>query len=139
MLRHVQWLDTGSATAYDQWRHGGAALPGGARPSTSRATQGDVDLPAYNFTAADLGSERADRDPAMAWSARALLVAVLLVRVARLRAAGSACSARCRGAAALRALFVAATRPWRLAGGAGADRADGPGGRVGAAGAGARG
>ena len=57
------------ATAHDQW-------PAAARASTARARRarralrGDVDLPAYNFTAADLGSDRADRDLAMAWLAR---------------------------------------------------------------------
>ena len=41
--------------------------------------EGDIDYPAYNLTAAELGVERADRDLAMAWIARALL----LLRAAR--------------------------------------------------------
>jgi hypothetical protein len=64
-----------------------------------------VDLPAYNFTAADLGAARADRDPAMAVLARILLgLIVLLVMIG---AVGRV--------PALRALWLGATRPWRLA------------------------
>lgn len=115
VLRHAEWLDTGSSAAYDGWRTAEAEYRT-ARADHVARYEGDVDLPAYSFTAADLGEERADRDPAMAWGARALLV-VLLVALGlgsapgqRLLRAGTA-----PGAAALRALFVAATRPWRLA------------------------
>ncbi|GAA4346919.1 hypothetical protein [Angustibacter luteus] len=115
VLRHAQWLDTGSATAYRQWRAAERRYRA-ARAQHVARYQGDVDLPAYNFTAADLGSERADRDLAMAWTARGLLVLLLLAlglgspvgqRVLR--------RGQAPGAVALRALFVTVTRPWRLA------------------------
>jgi hypothetical protein len=106
VLRHVQWLDTGDAAAYDAWRSAER------RYVTARAAHvtrygGDVDLPAFNFTAADLGATRADRDPLMAWLARALLALLLTVL-----AAGALGRRRWP---ALHALWVGATRPWRLA------------------------
>ncbi|WP_081844521.1 hypothetical protein [Cellulomonas sp. URHE0023] len=104
VLRRVQWLDTGSPAAYDQWRSAEETFRA-ARVEHEARYAGDVDLPAYNFTAADLGAERADRDPAMAWLARGLLAVVLTVLVIG--------AVRPR-ATALRALFVATTRPWRL-------------------------
>jgi hypothetical protein len=64
----------------------------------------DLDLPAFNLTAANLGLERAERDEPMAWLARGLLVAVLATL-----AAGAF-----RRSTALRALWTGATRPWRL-------------------------
>ncbi|WP_426592458.1 hypothetical protein ACPPVS_11790 [Cellulomonas sp. McL0617] len=104
VLRRVQWLDTGSSVAYDRWRSAEQAFRT-ARAEHEARYAGDVNLPAYNFTAADLGAARADRDPTMAWLARGLLVAVLLVLVLG--------AVRPRSIA-LHALFVATTRPWRL-------------------------
>lgn len=104
VLRRVQWLDTGSSTADDQWRSAEQEFDR-ARTEHEARYGGDVDLPAYSFTAADLGAERADRDPTMAWLARGLFLGVLLVLVLG--------AVRPRSTA-LRALFVATTRPWRL-------------------------
>lgn len=104
VLRRVEWLDTGSATAYEQWRSAEQAFRS-ARAEHDERYAGDLALPAYSFTAADLGAERADRDPAMAWWARGLLVGVLVVLLLG--------AVRPRSTA-LRALFVAVTRPWRL-------------------------
>ncbi|GIG22284.1 hypothetical protein Cch01nite_30080 [Cellulomonas chitinilytica] len=111
VLRHAQWLDTGSATAHAQWQEAEREYRTARAVHVDRYT-GDVALPAYNFTAADLGSERADRDPAMAWLARGLLAATL----AALLLGSAAVQRRWRapGAAALRALLVAVVRPWRL-------------------------
>jgi hypothetical protein len=112
VLRHEQWLDTGSASAKAAWasaettyRHAVAA---------HESTYGhDIALPAYNFTAANLGLQRDDRDPAMAWLAR-----VLLVLLAAVLALGSGPGQRLLrgrpGAAALRGLWLGATRPWRV-------------------------
>ena len=77
---------------------------------------GNLDWPAYNFTAADLGALRADRDPAMAWLAR-ILIGLLLVALLLGSPLGQRLLKRGEmpGAAGLRALFTAATRPWRLA------------------------
>jgi hypothetical protein len=104
VLRHAQWLDTGSAAARDAWQ---AAADDYARASAEHVRRygGDLDLPAFNVTAANLGLERAERDEPMAWLARGLLVAVL---------ATLAVGALRRRPVAVRALWLGATRPWRL-------------------------
>ncbi|OZV77560.1 hypothetical protein CA850_22685 [Micromonospora echinospora] len=107
VLRHAQWLDTGSRTAYDAWRLAGTAYRD-ARDAHRQRYGADLDLPAYNFTAADLGADRADRDPAMAWAARVLLGAILVVVLLGLRGRGF-------GGAAARGLLLGAVRPWRVA------------------------
>ncbi len=105
MLRHAQWLDTGSTAARDAWR---AAVDRyeTARTEHLRRYGDNLDLPAYNLTAADLGLDRAERDEPMAWFARGLLVAILAVLVV---------GALRRRPVALPALWTGATRPWRLA------------------------
>ena len=111
ILHQAQWHDTGSADAYAAWQSDRDAFVALAAEHTATYT-GDVNYPAYNLTAAQLGVERADRDLAMAWLARILLVlAVTWVVIGML-------SARTRlvrrpGAAAARAAWLAATRPWR--------------------------
>jgi hypothetical protein len=109
VLRHAQWLDTGSSTARRAWldaRSGYIA----ARDAHVRRYGADTALPAYNFTAADLGVDRADRDVTMAWLARALLAAVL-----GLLGVGLLAGRRSVRLAGLHALAVGATRPWRVA------------------------
>ncbi|MGQ0838570.1 hypothetical protein [Actinokineospora sp.] len=114
VLRHAEWLDTGSASADDASAVARTRYEA-ARDRHVQRHGGDIDLPAYNFTAADIGLARADRDQTMAWLARALLVALLAAF-----ALGSARGQRLLrggtlpGAAALRALWVGATRPWRI-------------------------
>ncbi|MDI1461535.1 hypothetical protein QEZ54_11180 [Catellatospora sp. KI3] len=103
VLRHTQWLDTGDQAAYDAWRQAETTYRA-ARELHNGRYRGNVDLPAFNFTAADLGAVRADRDPAMAWVARILLVLIALVVLWGWR-----------GGRAARALWLGATRPWRLA------------------------
>ncbi|MZD08724.1 hypothetical protein GTW43_27130, partial [Streptomyces sp. SID5785] len=72
VLWHKRWLDTGSAHAAERWHAAEARYRTAA--ATHRHRYGHrLDLPAYNFTAADLGLRRADRDPSMAWCARGLL------------------------------------------------------------------
>ncbi len=108
ILRHAEWLDTGSAQAEQEWTAARARFETAAT-THERRWAGDVDLPAYNLTAARLGMERADCDPAMAWLARLLLVLVV---------GWLAVGALGRGrfsAPAARALWVAGTRPWRAA------------------------
>lgn len=107
VLRHAQWLDTGAPAARHDWRRAAAAYHE-ARDVHRQRYGADLDLPAYNFTAADLGARRADRDPAMAWAARALLASILLVLLLGLRGRGF-------GAAAARGLLLGALRPWRVA------------------------
>ncbi|HWB37743.1 MAG TPA: hypothetical protein VHA75_17140, partial [Rugosimonospora sp.] len=123
VLRHAQWLDTGSSSAHSAWLAGRADYLS-ARDEHVRRYGDDVALPAYNFTAADLGLARADRDGTMAWLARALLALLmiayalgsapgqrLLTRLSRRPGAGEP---GLPGAAGLRALWIGTTRPWRV-------------------------
>jgi hypothetical protein len=111
VLRHSQWLDTGSDTAKEQWAVARAAFDGFATEHEAR--YGDsIELPAFNLTAARIGETRAALDLPMAWLARVaggLLVLWLalgiLARWPRFAA--------WPGAAAARALWLAGTRPWR--------------------------
>jgi hypothetical protein len=104
VLRHAQWLDTGDPAARDAWQSAAARYRTEAAGHTHRYGD-DLDLPAYNLTAADLGLTRAERDEPMAWLARGLLVAVLAVL---------AMGAVRRRPTALHALWTGATRPWQL-------------------------
>jgi Glycosyl hydrolase family 67 C-terminus len=101
MLRHAEWLDTGSSAAEDAW-HTAAARYEKARADHLARYGDDRDLPAFNLTAADIGLSLAQRDATMAWLARILLVLLLLAPAFR------------RPLWA-RALWTASTRPWRLA------------------------
>lgn len=76
VLRHAQWLDTGSGDARDAWAEARDRFDAAAVDHEQRYGD-DVDLPAYNLTAARLGEERAERDLPMAWLARAGLLLVL--------------------------------------------------------------
>jgi hypothetical protein len=105
VLYHAQWLDTGSGDAYDAWQQAHATYAQARAEHVARYA-GDLDWPAYNFIAADLGSARADRDLAMAWLARGLLALLVVAALVAWRRPD---------AVALRALWTAATRPWRLA------------------------
>ena len=97
VLRHAQWLDTGSGAARDAWAAARGRFDAAAADHEHRYA-GDVDLPAYNLTAARLGEERAERDLPMAWLARAgLLVVLCLLGLTRTG----------------RTMVRAALRPWR--------------------------
>jgi hypothetical protein len=102
VLRHAQWLDTGSAQAYAQWEQ---ARDGFAVAAAAHEAQyaGNLDYPAYNLTAARIGLERAERDLPMAWAARALLLLSVLWLLAG------------HFWRAPRAMLIAATQPWRAA------------------------
>jgi len=130
VLRHVQWLDTGSAAAKREW-YAAQTRYEAARTVHLRTYGHDLALPAYNVTAADIGVLRADRDPAMAWLARALLALILLAfalgrmsgrrrptaggdGTTRGHGPGSAAQGNWPGSAALCALWLGATRPWRV-------------------------
>ncbi|PJI90951.1 hypothetical protein [Luteimicrobium subarcticum] len=134
-LRQAQWLDTGSSSAQDAWKAAEARFRSALAAHEARYGD-DVDLPAYNATAAGLGLARADRDVAMAWLARGLLV----VGVAALGlGAWSRRRPRFPGHRALQALWTGGVTPWRLGppatrtdaraenGGADDDGAGGPG------------
>ncbi|GAA1917150.1 hypothetical protein [Nocardioides hwasunensis] len=75
MLRHALWLDTGEGR--EVWQTARERFDAAAAPH--EATYGEeLELPAYNLTAARIGEQRAVRDPAMAWLARGGLLALLL-------------------------------------------------------------
>ena len=107
VLRQAQWHDTGSAEAYAAWSDAKTAFLASA-DAHETAYAGNVDYPAYNLTAARLGIDRAERDLPMAWAARILLVLVLLWLVLGILGIRSL-----PGAKAARAMWTAATRPWR--------------------------
>lgn len=111
-LRQAQWHDTGEQAAYERWDAARRAFEASAA-AHERDHAGDPYFPAYNLTAAELGVDRAERDLPMAWAARVLLVLVA-AWLAYGIAAGAA-RAGWPGARAARALWVAATRPWRAA------------------------
>lgn len=137
-LQHGEWLGSGDADTRAAWAEARDAY------DVSRAhhvdTYGDnIYLPAYTFDAADLGVQRAERDNAIAWIARGLGIVLLLAlllgttpgqrvlaRVSGRRSTPSDDVAPpIPGALGLRALWVGATRPWRVAElGSGAGRAD---------------
>jgi hypothetical protein len=83
VLRHAEWLDTGDGSARDAWAVARDRFDVAAADHEERYA-GDVDLPAYNLTAARLGEERAERDLPMAWLARGgLLVLLVLLALTR--------------------------------------------------------
>jgi len=102
VLRHAQWLDTGESAARNAWSTARADFVRAADRHEARYA-GDLDLPAYNLTAARIGVERADRDLPMAWAARGALLAVV---------AWMAWGVRRRGSTA-RAHLISAVAPWR--------------------------
>ncbi|MFT3715316.1 MAG: hypothetical protein QM774_05005 [Gordonia sp. (in: high G+C Gram-positive bacteria)] len=109
VLHDAAWRDTGSAAQKQAWRDARTAFAASSADHLKRYS-GDVDHPAYNLTAADLGMRRADRNPAMAWAARILLVVaavwLILGLLRRVRPA--------------RATLTAALVPWRAEEAAGA-------------------
>ncbi|MFL6078678.1 MAG: hypothetical protein ACJ714_01995, partial [Ornithinibacter sp.] len=111
VLRQGQWHATGSPRAREQWT---AALERYRALAASHLEryQGDLDHPAYNLTAAELGIARSERDPAMAWLSRGLLALTL-----GWLGAGAWLDRRRRGAptSAVAATWTVATRPWRAA------------------------
>ncbi|GAA3193864.1 hypothetical protein GCM10010468_03370 [Actinocorallia longicatena] len=108
VLRHAQWLATGSSSAKTAWKTAEGDFRTAAADHRSRYGH-DTALPAYNFTAAELGLAHADRDLAMAWLARGLL-ALLLLALA-FGGPGHRLIGGRPGAAGLRALWLGLTRP----------------------------
>ncbi|GAA1983442.1 hypothetical protein [Microbacterium pumilum] len=111
ILYQGQWHDTLAPASYDAWSSARDEFEVLAAAHIERY-EGDIDYPAYNLTAAALGVQRADRDLAMAWIARALLLlaaAWLLIGMLASRTR----LVRRPGAAAARASWLASTRPWR--------------------------
>ncbi len=111
ILYQGQWHDTQSPTSYDKWSSARDEFSTLASAHTAKY-DGDVDYPAYNLTAAELGVQRADRDLAMAWIARILLLLAAVWLLIGMIAARTRLIRR-PGAAAARASWLASTRPWR--------------------------
>ncbi|MFF2271534.1 hypothetical protein ACFVTX_04635 [Agromyces sp. NPDC058136] len=111
ILHQGQWHDTLSPTAREAWEADRARFDELAAEHLERY-EGDLDHPAFNLTAAQLGVERTERDPAMAWIARVLLLLALAWVVIGAVATRSRLVGK-PGAAAASATWVASTRPWR--------------------------
>ncbi|WP_432559260.1 hypothetical protein [Granulicoccus sp. GXG6511] len=77
VLRYYEWLDTGNAEAEQAWR---AALPvwQSAVAEHERRWTGNLDLPPFNFFAAEAGMAYAERVDVMRLAAGALLLLALL-------------------------------------------------------------
>jgi hypothetical protein len=110
-LYQAEWHDTGSADAYARWQTARDTFAAASAEHLERYT-GDLEHPAWNLTAAELGVERADRDLAMAWIARALLALTLAWLLIGIFSARTRLVRR-PGAAAARATWIASSRPWR--------------------------
>ncbi|MEZ3161722.1 hypothetical protein AB1K54_14440 [Microbacterium sp. BWT-B31] len=108
LLEQTEWHRTLAPVAYERWKTAGDDDVERAAAYVA-AYERDVDHSAWNLTAAELST---DRDLAMAWAARILLLLALAwVLIGML-------SSRTRlvrrpGAAAARAAWLASTRPWR--------------------------
>jgi hypothetical protein len=111
ILHQAQWHDTLSADAYAAWEADRDEYRALAAAHLERY-DGDIDHPAFNLTAAELGVQRADRDMAMAWIARVLLLLAAVWVVIGVLSSRTRLVRR-PGAAAARAAWLAATRPWR--------------------------
>lgn len=111
ILHQGQWHDTLSPEAHAAWDADRAAYETLAAEHLE-AYEGDVDYPAFNLTAAQLGVERAERDLTMAWLARVLLALALAWVVIGILSARTRLVRR-PGAAAARAAWISSTRPWR--------------------------
>ncbi|MDR7112294.1 hypothetical protein J2X03_002189 [Microbacterium trichothecenolyticum] len=111
ILHQGQWHDTLSPEAHAQWDSDRVAYEERAAQHLAKY-EGNLDYPAFNLTAAQLGVERAMRDEPMAWVARVLLVLALAWVVIGMLAARTRLVAK-PGAAAARATWIASTRPWR--------------------------
>ncbi|WP_314507926.1 hypothetical protein [uncultured Microbacterium sp.] len=111
ILHQAQWHDTLSSDAYAAWESDREQFELLAAEHVEQYA-GNIDYPAYNLTAAELGVQRADRDLTMAWLARGLLLlAAVWVVIGVLSSRTSL--VRRPGAAAARATWLGATRPWR--------------------------
>ncbi|WP_194397623.1 hypothetical protein [Microbacterium atlanticum] len=111
ILHQGQWHDTLAPGARAAWDADRAAFERLAAEHVE-TYEGDIDHPAFNLTAAQLGVERAERDAAMAWLARVLLVLAAAWVVIGMLAARTRLVAK-PGAAAARATWLSSTRPWR--------------------------
>lgn len=111
ILHQAQWHDTLSPDAYAAWESDRDRFETLAAAHVEQYA-GNIDYPAYNLTAAELGVQRADRDLAMSWIARGLLLLAALWIVIGVLASRTRLVRR-PGAAAARAAWLGATRPWR--------------------------
>lgn len=111
ILHQGEWHDTLSPAARGQWDADRTSFEKLAAGHLSQY-EGNVDHPAFNLTAAQLGVERAARDDAMAWLARGLLLLAIAWVVIGMLSARTRLVAK-PGAAAARATWIASMRPWR--------------------------
>jgi hypothetical protein len=110
-LEQMRWHDTLDPAAHAAWEDARDTYVALADEHLATYT-GDLDHPAWNLGAAQLAVDRADRDEAMAWMARVLLVLALGWLVIGMIATRTRFVRR-PGAAAARVTWLASTRPWR--------------------------
>lgn len=113
-LRYYQWLDTGDSIAARDWQTALERFEQQRAAHLARYAT-DLDFPAFNFFAADIGMAHARRAQTMAWLARLLLLGMLLMLLA-----GSGPVARrgpdYPGKTGLRAVWLALTAPFKVHG-----------------------
>lgn len=115
VLRQAQWHDTLDPAVYAEWRAATAAYETSSA-AYERRWRSDVQHPPYNLTAASLGVARGDLDAPMSWAARVVgLLAVAWIGWGIAADLRRRRGRRTPGAAAARAMWIAATRPWRAA------------------------
>lgn len=110
-LQQMRWHDTLDPAAHTAWEQARDEYVALADAHVETYT-GDLDHPAWNLEAADLSVQRADRDEAMAWIARIMLVLAVAWLVIGMIATRTRLVRR-PGAAAARVTWLASTRPWR--------------------------
>ena len=110
-LEQARWHQTLSPDAYAAWSAARDEFTAAADEHLATYA-GDVNFPAYNLTAAQESVQRADRDLAMSWIARVMLVLALFWLVIGMISTRTRLVGR-PGAAAARATWLGATRPWR--------------------------
>ncbi|MEU1972173.1 hypothetical protein ABZ477_10985 [Microbacterium sp. NPDC019599] len=110
-LHDMQWHDTLDPAAHAAWAQARDEYVALADAHLEAYT-GDLDHPAWNLEAAQHAVDRMDRDEAMAWTARGLLVLALAWLLIGMIATRTRLVRR-PGAAAARSTWLASTRPWR--------------------------
>jgi hypothetical protein len=74
-LYYYRWLDTGDSEAYRKWTEAHSRFRE-AKGEHLMIYGKDLDFPAYNFFAADMGMAIAARSVSMAWTARIILILI---------------------------------------------------------------
>jgi hypothetical protein len=111
-LTFYHWLDTGAKKSYQTWKESHAVFQDKKKQHLAKYEE-NLDFPAYNFFAADLGLAHAQRSVAMLWLARALLIATITMLLC-----GSDITPdhtpQHSGESAMRQMWFTLIAPWRI-------------------------